>query len=299
MAYGRYGGPLIETLFGIVILALLASPLAGVTLRFFYPRRPAPPRSYVSEAGSRLAKPQAASDQRSRRSDHPAPQSSTAASKPNSARSAGDEATKPPARPPGRKVDETGGPPEGSTPPKRQLSPRERRVERAARTERVRSALRAVASNGCYVFDGLVTESAGLLDYLAVGPVSICAVIVRGDEGLVTADDCGELYLDGKPFEDDPRRQAEELADDVIAALHETDKPINYVICFSEGRIDDRGDPRSMSGVATLWTLAWTLTEDGECLNGVEIEELAETIQKLYGRTPFVTPRDEAAGDEA
>jgi hypothetical protein len=159
--------------------------------------------------------------------------------------------------------------------------------------------MRATAPSGCYVFDGLIAEEAGVLDYLVVGPVSICAVIVRQDEGFVTADNRGELYLNGEPFEDDPRRQAEELADDVMAKLPGTDKPINYVICFSEGRIDDRGNPETMSGVATLWTLAWTLTEGEARLNGAEVEEFAATVQELYGRTPFVTPRDRPPGDGA
>jgi hypothetical protein len=54
-----------------------------------------------------------------------------------------------------------------------------------------------------------------------------------------------------------------------------------------------------MSGVATLWTLAWTLTEGEERLNGAEVEEFAATVRELYGRTPFVTPRDGPPGDGA
>ena len=284
-----------EALIGVGILALLASPLAdGILRRFARGRRP--PRGFVSEAGPRLAKPQAASGRRSRRSDSSASRHPPSASEPDGARAAGDEGAKPPARRPGRKAGGTGGAPGGSAPSKRRPSPRERRVERAARTERVRSAMRATASDGCYVFDDLVTEEAGILDYLVVGPVSICAVIVREEEGLVTADDRGRLYLDGRPFEDDPRRQAQELTDDVIAKLPVTDKPVNYVICFSEARVDDRGSPESMGGVATLWTLARTLTEDEQHLDGAEVEEFAETIRRLYGRSPFVTPRDGASG---
>lgn len=131
-----------------------------------------------------------------------------------------------------------------------------------------------------------------------MGPASVCAVIVREEEGVVTSDERGGLHLNGKPFEDDPRRQADELLADVTGKLAQSDKPLGYVICFTRARIDDRGNPEPLNGVATLWTLAWTLTDGEENLNAAEVGEFADLIPELYGRPPFVTAHDNRLGDE-
>jgi PAS domain-containing protein len=196
-----------------------------------------------------------------------------------------------------------GYPAEGKVPKGRGLSgdegeqktARERRIERAERRERVRSALRAAAAYGYYVFDDLTTEDAGNLDYLAIGPASICAVIIRDEIGVVTAAEDMSLRLDGRPFEDDPRAQAEELTNDVFAKLNETVKPIDYLICFTRAEIRAGADTQPLCGVCTLWTLSSNLDPEGEEeINAAEVEELAESIQRTYGRRPFVTPHDDA-----
>ena len=79
-------------------------------------------------------------------------------------------------------------------------SARERRIVRAERRDLVRAALRSAAAHGYYVFDELMTEEAGMIDCLTIGPVGACLVIVRDEAGDVTADVDGALYLDGRLF---------------------------------------------------------------------------------------------------
>jgi hypothetical protein len=82
---------------------------------------------------------------------------------------------------------------------RRNLSARERRIARADRWELVRSALRSAAAHGYYIFDALMTTEAGMIDFLAVGPVGTCVVVVRDAEGHVAADVAGTLYLTAAP----------------------------------------------------------------------------------------------------
>ena len=60
---------------------------------------------------------------------------------------------------------------------------REERIERARRKDLVRTALRSAAAHGYYIFDELLTEEAGMIDFLAVGPVGACVVVVRDEPG--------------------------------------------------------------------------------------------------------------------
>src|SRR5215217_6132524 len=93
---------------------------------------------------------------------------------------------------------------------------RERRIARAKDIEHVRLALSSTARHGYYVFDEIITEEAGSLDFLAVGPLGVVVIPVRSDEGCVSsgrAED--EILLDGEPFKDDPFRQARELTEEI------------------------------------------------------------------------------------
>ena len=172
-----------------------------------------------------------------------------------------------------------------------QVTEREYRLGRDKRRELVRSALRGTAVHGYYVFDNLMSEQAGMLDFLAVGPDTICAIIVRDEPGAITALPDRTVLLDGRRFSDDPREQAHELRSDVISRLSDTDKPIDYLICFTRADIYSGKDLAPYQGLCTVWTLAWSFdAEDDQALNEAEVAEYAELIQQIYGRPPFVTP---------
>jgi hypothetical protein len=78
-----------------------------------------------------------------------------------------------------------------------------------------------------------MTEEAGMIDFLAVGPVGIIVVVVRDEAGKVTADVDGTLFIDGRPFEDSPNAQGLDLVEDVYAKLTDDDKTVYHVICFT------------------------------------------------------------------
>lgn len=94
-------------------------------------------------------------------------------------------------------------------------SARHERIARAERREHVRLALRSGAAHGYYVFDELMTGEAGMIDFLAVGPVGAVVIVVRDEPGEVTGDVDGTLFLNARPFADDPKREATEQAKDV------------------------------------------------------------------------------------
>lgn len=177
------------------------------------------------------------------------------------------------------------------------LSAREERIARGERRELVRSALRSAATHGYYVFDELLTREAGMLDFLAVGPVGGCVVIVRDEEGDVTADVDGTLYLDGRRFADDPHQQAEDLVQDVAAKLEDAGAQVYQVICFTRAELYYLGDDPDdvLKGVCPTWDLALSFAEAPEEHTTADVAGLADRIREAYGRPPFVTP--EGAGN--
>lgn len=187
-------------------------------------------------------------------------------------------------------------------------NPRESRLVRDAERERVRAALRFGADHGYYVFDELVSEEAGTLDYLAVGALGVCAIIVREDEGIFIADPYNhEWYLNGHPFEDDPKRQKIELTDDVSARLSgelsanrlpdATTVPVDHVICLTRAEIHGSGNDEAYRGITDLWTLPLVLFAQGdEHFTPADTEEAARAIERAYGRPPFVRPHQPRGG---
>lgn len=174
---------------------------------------------------------------------------------------------------------------------------RDRRLARDDERERVRAALRFAAHYGYYVFDELVTEQAGTLDYLAVGPPGATAVIVREDEGIFIAEPYTyEWFLNGYHFEDDPRQQADEQTDDVVARLTRKDVPVGFYICFTRAEIRYSRNPEAYEGVARLWTLPRSFERGEEIFNPAEVGEIADDVERIYGRPPFVTPVHEQGG---
>ena len=170
-------------------------------------------------------------------------------------------------------------------------SAREERIAHAERRELVRSALRSAAAHGYYVFDELMTEEAGMIDFLAVGPVGACVIVVRDERGSVTADVDGTLYLGGRRFVDDPNRHAEDLVDDVNVRLEGTGAQTFHVICFTRADLYYLGEDREvLRGVCPTWDLALAFAEATEEYSPVDVAELADRVRRAYGRPPFVIP---------
>ena len=170
-------------------------------------------------------------------------------------------------------------------------SARDERIARDERREHVRLALRSAAAHGYYVFEELMTEGAGMIDYLAIGPVGACVIVVRDEPGTVTADADARLYLNTRPFADDPKRQAADLAEDVNARLKETGAEAFHVICFTRAELEYLGEDEGVLwGVCPTWDLPLAFKEAEEEHTSADVDDLAELVRKAYGRPPFVVP---------
>lgn len=179
---------------------------------------------------------------------------------------------------------------------KLRVSKREERIERGRRWDLVRTALRSAAAHGYYVFDELLTEDAGMIDFLAVGPVGAC-VVVRDEPGDVTADEDGTLYLEGGRFEDDPKRQARDLEEDVNTRLEGTGARCYDIVCFTRAELYYLGDNSEevLRGVCPIWDLPLSFSDAEENHTPADVAELADLIYRVYGRRPFIVPEDTAA----
>lgn len=175
---------------------------------------------------------------------------------------------------------------------------REKRLALAREKQMVRSALMSAARHGYYVFDELITDDAGIIDFFAVGPLTACAVLVRSDRGYISWDKGrNKLLIDGRDFEDDPHQQASGLVDDVDRKVFGNDYSIRFLICFmnTEFEVDENRLPPYAT--TPVWELPWALDPEGEeNLNRARIEEIVEKVQEVYGRPPIIRP--EMAGEE-
>jgi hypothetical protein len=176
--------------------------------------------------------------------------------------------------------------------PEEPRTARERRIARDNRIERVRSALRVASEqHGYHVFDEIMTEEAGKLDFLAVGPPGAVAIVSRDESGLVSAAEDGELLIDGRPFEESPREQVDALSDDVIVRVLRVGGTLDTVICFACAEVEYPADLELMRGICTVWTLAWVLDPKGDQqFTPADVMELAEEVERVYGRPPFARP---------
>ena len=173
-------------------------------------------------------------------------------------------------------------------------SARKERIARAERREHVRLALRSASAHGYYVFDELMTEGAGMIDFMAVGPVGACVVVVRDEAGTVTADVDATLYLNARPFADDPRRQAADMAADVNARFEGTGAEAFHVVCFTRAELEYLGEDEDVLwGICPTWDLPLAFAEADEKHTAAEVGELADLVRETYGRPPFVTPEEE------
>lgn len=157
----------------------------------------------------------------------------------------------------------------------------------------MRLALRSAAAHGYYVFDELMTETAGMIDFLAVGPAGAIVVVVRDDEGSVTADIDGTLYINGRSFSDSPNRQGEELVQDVHGKLFREGNSVYHVICFTRAELFYMGDDQDvLTGVSPTWDLPLAFAEAEAEHTPADVEELADLVRGVYGRQPFVVPEE-------
>ena len=157
----------------------------------------------------------------------------------------------------------------------------------------MRLALRSAAAHGYYVFDELMTEEAGMIDFLAVGPVGALVVVVRDEPGTVTADVDSTLYLNGRPFPETRTagrrlgrgrvRQAE-AAGSLRLPRH---------LLYAGRTLIPRAKTRTSSeGVCPTWDLPLAFEEAEREHTPTEVAELADLIREVYGRPPFVVPEE-------
>lgn len=139
-----------------------------------------------------------------------------------------------------------------------------------------------------------MTEEAGMIDFLAVGPVGACVVVVRDEEDDVTAEVDGTLYLGGQRFEDDPNRQAEDLVADVNARLFDIGESACHVICFTRAAIYYVGEDQDvLTGVCPTWDLALPFASAEVEHTPADVAEIADRVREVYGRPPFVLPEED------
>jgi hypothetical protein len=172
-------------------------------------------------------------------------------------------------------------------------SRREERIARDERREQVRSALRS--AEGYWFFENLTTDEAGAMDFLGAGPDGLVVIVVRDEQGKVTAAPPDDLYLDGRPFADDPRRQARELVEDVLEKLeaHGRTDGLYSVICFPRGELFYVGDDKGvLHSVCNVWGLSDMLAEAVPERTPSEVAGLARFVQEVYGRPPFIVPEE-------
>ena len=157
----------------------------------------------------------------------------------------------------------------------------------------MRLALRSAAAHGYYVFDELMTEHAGMIDFLAVGPVGACVVVVRDEAGTVTADVDAMLYLNAQPFADNPKQQAADLAEDVNVRFEGTGAKAFHVVCFTRAELEYLGEDEDVLwGVCPTWDLPLTFSEAEKEHTPADVEGLADLVRETYGRPPFVAPEE-------
>ena len=134
-----------------------------------------------------------------------------------------------------------------------------------------------------------------MIDFLAIGPSGACVIVVRDEEGEVTADEYGTLYLNHRRFRDDPRDQVAELCDEVDIKLGFSSKDTRSIVCFTRAKLFYLGEDQDvLKGICPVWDLSLAFADAPEECSIGEVYEMASQIRKAYGRPPFVRP---AKGD--
>ncbi|MDP9437571.1 MAG: hypothetical protein M3P49_02315 [Actinomycetota bacterium] len=187
------------------------------------------------------------------------------------------------------------------------------RISHARGREKMRSALLPLPAHGYFVFEDLLTDEAGAVDFLAVGPGGIhyAALVPHegsvwrheqddrlywGQESVLLDAETDERDWYGGPFEEDLDAMIRALGEDVASKVYggEGGSLFPY-LCFTEARlhVSDGKHPR---GVVSVWDLAYqiSITDLAEYgrhnLPPEEVERFAAVIEETYGRPPWLVP---------
>lgn len=173
---------------------------------------------------------------------------------------------------------------------------REERIARAKEKEHVRLALSSASRLGYYIFDEIITESSGIIDFLAIGPMGTIAVVLRFEHGFISRGSCeDQILIDGHNFEDDPFVQGHDFSEEVDQAVFRGLGEVFNIICFPRCSFELDDERKPPLGTTPVWELPLALDpqDRDEELNTADIEEIAEKVQEVYGRLPIVIPQIE------
>lgn len=175
------------------------------------------------------------------------------------------------------------------------LQMRRRRLVEAESKERVRSALKALSAGGYYVFDEIVTDSAGIADHLAVGPWGACViVVVDHPDGRVERDaGTNQLLFERRPFSEDPDERGSALVYDILPRAFGEEGPIAYHVCFTSAG-SKRGEREDYpEGSCSVWDLSAELCPPRQPeITPDEVALVAQRVRIAYSREPYVRPAD-------
>lgn len=194
---------------------------------------------------------------------------------------------------------------------------RQRRVDTARGREMVRNALGALADDGFFVFEDVLTVQDGAIDQLVVGPTGVHPVVVMAHRGYVHCDPDTRSLMWGRIKRDPglPDHESrywhgfwEESPHQVMHAFRKSlaDEVAHRgvggmsIFCFTEATLVRDPDGRLPAQTATPFDLAQTLRDtDPEAygyprLDAAHVRELARLVVQNYKRLPWVVPPEHA-----
>ncbi len=172
---------------------------------------------------------------------------------------------------------------------------RRRRLVEAESKERARSALRALSSRGYYVFDEIVTDSAGIADHLAVGPWGVCVVLVLDHpDGRVERDtETNQFIFRRRLFPEDPDERGAALVYDIVPRIFGESGPIAYYVCFTSAGTEKGERDDYPEGSCSVWNLSEELCPAREPeMSPEEVALAAQRVRAAYSRQPYVRPTE-------
>lgn len=195
---------------------------------------------------------------------------------------------------------------------------RQRRIDQAQSREMVRSALRALASDGFFAFEDVLTKTEGAIDQLVVGPTGVHPVMVLAHRGHVYRSGPANALTWGRQKADPhlPDEEArwytqpfEEPYDEVMARFAEDlgreaifqDTAVMRAFCFTHADLVLGPGGKNPSNTATPWDLVSLLRDlDPEeagllRLDAELVRETVKLVVRNYNRTPWLVPPGEEA----
>lgn len=194
---------------------------------------------------------------------------------------------------------------------------RQRRVDEARGREMVRNALGALAEDGFFVFEDVLTVQDGAIDQLVVGPTGVHPVVVMAHRGYVHSDPETNALIWGRTkrdpdlpdhesrywhgfWEESPQQLMQAFRDNLAEEVVHQGIGGMSIFCFTEATLVRDADGSLPSQTATPFDLAQTLREaDPEAhgyprLDGAHVRELARLVVQNYKRLPWVVPPEHA-----